>query len=79
MGCLAKVFKVEIDVEVFAQAERTRQGFGGVKLTGQPRPQCVIAVDRAYEGEGAPFECVNPSFFEQPEPQPAFDDLRDRL
>jgi hypothetical protein len=78
MGCLAKVFRVEIDVEVFAEAERTRHGYGGVKLTGPPRPQCAIAVERAYEGEGEPFECVNPAFFDQPEPEAAFD-LRDRI
>ena len=35
MGCLNKVFGVEIDVEVFGEAERTRHGFGGVKLTGR--------------------------------------------
>jgi len=81
MGCLGKVFKVEIDVELFAQGERTRLGFGGVKMTGAPRPQCVIAVDRAYEGAGGPFECVNPSFFDHPEPDPdvAAFDLRNRL
>jgi hypothetical protein len=78
MGCLAKVFRVEIDVEVFAEAERTRHGYGGVKLTGAPQPQCAIAVERAYEGEGEPFECVNPGFFDQPEPEATFD-LRDRI
>ena len=40
MGCLNKVFDVEIDVEVFGEAERTRHGFGGVKLTGRPIPTC---------------------------------------
>lgn len=81
MGCLAKVFRVEIDVELFAQGERTRLGFGGMKMTGTPRPQCAIAVDRAYEGVGGPFECVNPSFFDHPEPDPdaAAFDLRNRL
>ena len=34
MGCMNKVFRVEIDVEVFEEAERTRHGFGGVKMTG---------------------------------------------
>ncbi len=37
MGCMHKVFRGEIDVELFEQAERTRQGFGGVKVTGMPR------------------------------------------
>ena len=52
MGCMNKVFKVEIDQELFEQAERTRHGFGGVKLTGVPLPQCRTSVERAYDGGG---------------------------
>lgn len=82
MGCLAKVFRAEIDIGLFQEAERTRQGFGGVKMTGASRPQCHVSVERAYQGEGEPFECVNPGFFERPEAAGerggAFD-LRDRL
>jgi hypothetical protein len=82
MGCLGNVFKVEIDVEVFEGAERTRQGYGGVKMTGRPTPRCRTSVERAYEGSGEAFACVNPGFFEPPEagPDPAEAlDLRDRL
>jgi len=64
MGCLNKVFKVEIDVGLFEQAERTRHGFGGVKMTGSQLPQCRATVERAYLGDGEAFECVNPGFFE---------------
>jgi hypothetical protein len=70
MGCLHKVFKGEIDVELFEQAERTRHGFGGVKLAGDPLPQCKVTVERAYDGVGEPFECVNPEFFAPPETRP---------
>ena len=63
MGCMNKVFRAEIDVEAFEQAQRTRHGFGGVKMTGLPLPQCRSSVERAYDGHGEPFECVNPSFF----------------
>jgi hypothetical protein len=66
MGCMQKVFRGEIDVEIYEQAQRTRQGFGGVKLTGRALPQCHTAVERAYDGYGEPFECVNPRFFEAP-------------
>jgi hypothetical protein len=76
MGCLHKVFRGEIDVELFEQAERTRHGFGGVKLAGLPRAQCRMSVERAYDGRGAAFDCVNPEFFAKPE---AEFDLRDRL
>jgi hypothetical protein len=79
MGCMNKVFHGEIDMELFRQAERTRLGYGGVKMTGVPLPQCRSSVERAYDGHGEPFDCVNPAFFHKPvEPDPAFD-LRDRL
>ena len=76
MGCMNKVFRVEIDVAVFNEAERTRQGFGGVKMTGLPIAQCRTSVERAYDGTGSPFDCVNPGFFADPA---ASFDLRDRL
>jgi hypothetical protein len=91
MGCLEKVFKVEIDTELFRQAQRTRQGYGGVKLTGAPLPQCRVYVERAYHGGGEAFDCVNPTFFERPvegeaangaspgSAEPARFDLRDGL
>ena len=79
MGCMHKVFKGEIDLELFKAQERTRHGFGGVKLSGLPLPQCRTSVERAYDGHGGAFDCVNPHFFEKPEqPDPAFD-LRDHL
>jgi hypothetical protein len=79
MGCMNKVFRVEIDVAVFGEAERTRQGFGGVKMTGMPIARCRTSVERAYDGRGAPFECVNPGFFDDPAGTEASFDLRDRL
>jgi hypothetical protein len=66
MGCLNKVFHAEIDVDLFRAAERTRLGFGGVKMSGTPLPQCRLSVDQAYDGAGEAFECVNPDFFETP-------------
>jgi len=69
MGCMNKVFRAEIDVEAFETAQRTRHGFGGVKMTGLPLPQCRSTVERAYAGYGEPFDCKNPEFF----------DLRDAL
>jgi hypothetical protein len=70
MGCLQKVFGVEIDVELFEAAERTRQGFGGVKAVREPLPMCPIGVERSYEGEGPAFECSNPRFFDASELDP---------
>jgi hypothetical protein len=79
MGCINKVFRVEIDVAIFREAERTRHGFGGVKMTGRALPQCRTSVERAYDGSGAPFECVNPGFFDDPAEAAASFDLRDGL
>jgi hypothetical protein len=82
MGCLNKVFKVEIDVALFEEAERTRHGFGGVKMTGTPLPQCRSVVERAYHGRGDAFGCVNPGFFAVADliadAEPSFD-LRDAI
>lgn len=65
MGCLQKVFKGEIDVEQFADAQASsRAGFGGIKMTGEPLPHCRFRVERSYEGTGPDYECVNPRFFD---------------
>ena len=79
MGCMNKVFRAEIDVEAFEAAQRTRLGFGGVKMSGAPLPQCTTSVERAYDGTGDPFTCVNLAFFDvQAEVEEEFD-LRDHL
>jgi hypothetical protein len=80
MGCMYKVYGGEIDTEVFEQSERTRHGYGGVKMTGMPLPQCRVSVERAYDGHGEAFSCVNPDFFARPEPAEGERfDLRDSL
>jgi hypothetical protein len=77
MGCLNKVFRAEIDVAVYEAAQRTRHGYGGVKMTGVPLDRCRSSVERAYAGHGDAFDCANPGFFEKP--TAADFDLRDRL
>jgi hypothetical protein len=67
MGCLHKVFATEIDVELFREAERTRAGFGAVKLAGAPRRCCRFHVERAYDAAGAGGGCVNRRFFDWPD------------
>src|SRR5437879_5828407 len=46
MGCMRKVFRAEIDLAMFEAAERNG-GFGGIKMTGQPLPQCQFRVEPA--------------------------------
>ena len=81
MGCMRKVFGAEINIDLFEAAE-LGGGFGGIKMTGVPMPQCQFRVEPAYEGDGAAYHCVNPRFFDctdaGPEGLRAFD-LRDAL
>jgi hypothetical protein len=76
VGCMQEVFGAQVELEAVLEPG----GFGGVKMTGKPLPQCGFAVERAYEGSGSAYGCVNPRFFdctdEGPEGLRAFD-LRD--
>jgi hypothetical protein len=78
VGCMQEVFGAEVELE----AVLAPGGFGGVKVTGKPLPQCQFTVERAYEGSGPAYDCVNPRFFdctdEGPEGLRAFD-LRNAL
>jgi hypothetical protein len=67
MGCMQKVFATEIDVELFHEAERTRAGFGTVRMAGAPLALCPFEIERAHEGGGDEHRCVNPRFSDYPE------------
>ena len=82
MGCVQQVFATEIDVELFRDAERTRAGFGTVRLANAPLRRCRFSVEQAFDGKGLEaYRCVNKRFFDWPDEGPdavrAFD-LRDR-
>lgn len=61
MGCLEGVFGVEIDVEAFRTMQRTRAGFGALRVRGEPLPQCHCVIDQTFphRPHGA---CGNPGF-----------------
>ncbi len=70
MGCMQGVFATEIDVELFREAERTRPGFGTVRLAGFPLARCSFEVERAHEESRPPApgrRCVNPRFLDWPD------------
>ena len=67
MGCLHKVFATEIDVELFRAAERTRAGFGAVKLAGAPLRRCEFEVEQAFDWREWNDTCVNRRFFDWPD------------
>lgn len=47
MGCVRQVYRAEVDVEMFELAENSG-GFGGLRMTGEPLPQCQFSVEPAY-------------------------------
>ena len=48
-GCIQKVFAHEIDLKRFQDIERTKGGFGVVKVSRQPLPHCSVAVQSCYQ------------------------------
>jgi hypothetical protein len=71
IGCMQKVYEVEIDLDLLKAAER-RSEFGAVKAVRQPLPMCRVAVESTYEGRTDELGCVNPEFHELPDGQPNF-------
>ena len=78
MGCMRKVFRAEIDIALFEAAERSG-GYGGIKMTGDPLPQCQFRVEPAYEGVGPAHQCVNQGFFDAAAGHEPVFDLRDAI
>lgn len=72
IGCMQKVYGVEIDLERLQEAEATRPGFGAVRARRRPLPMCRVEVDTCYEGRSDELGCVNPEFFEVPRGAPSF-------
>jgi len=48
-GCIQKVFAHEIELKRFQDIERTKGGFGVVKVAHQPLPHCSVAVQSCYQ------------------------------
>jgi hypothetical protein len=72
VGCMQKVFEVEIDLELLRAAERRRGGFGAVKASRRPLPMCDVEVSSCYESKAGELGCENPEFFELPDGKPSF-------
>jgi hypothetical protein len=60
VGCMQEVFGANVELAAVME----KGGFGGVKMTGRPLPQCQFSVERAYEGDGESYDCVNRRFFD---------------
>jgi hypothetical protein len=60
VGCMQGVYGAKVELD----AVLSPGGFGGVKMTGAALPHCPFEVERAYEGDGASYDCVNRRFFD---------------
>jgi len=72
MGCMQKVFDVEIDLDLLGELESSSGGFGAVKARRAPLPMCQSAISPCYEHRGDELGCRNPEFHEIPLPAPSF-------
>jgi hypothetical protein len=72
IGCMQKVYEVEIDVDLLRAAESRRGGFGAVRSVRQPLPMCRVEVEETYHHRSGDLGCVNPEFSELPVGRPTF-------
>ncbi len=72
IGCMQKVYGVEIDLAMLRAAEAHRAGFGAVRATRQALPMCKVEVESCFESRRDELGCVNPEFFELPVDRPNF-------
>jgi hypothetical protein len=71
VGCMQKVFDVEIDLVLMLEAEQRGQ-FGAVRANRGPLPMCRVEVEACYEGREDDLGCINPEFHELPLGEPSF-------
>ena len=73
MGCMQKVFAVEIDLDLLRLAERGSGSFGGVKAVRRPLPMCRVEVESCYDARlDEELGCITPEFSELPVGEPTF-------
>ena len=72
VGCLQKVFDVEIDLDLLHAAEDRRDGFGAVKARRAPLPMCETEVVLCYANREDELGRRNPEFHELPWERPSF-------
>jgi hypothetical protein len=73
VGCMQKVFDVEIDLDLLRAAEAEQKGgFGAVRARRRPLPMCRVEVDPCYVAREDELGCINPEFHELPAERPSF-------
>src|SRR2546430_15450401 len=67
IGCMQKVYGVEIDLEMLREAEAKREGFGAMRTTRAPLPMCRGEVEEGFgAGRSGELGRVSPEVHEQP-------------
>lgn len=72
VGCMQRIFDVEIDLAVLEESRGRRDGFGGVRARRQPLPMCQAEVIRCYQTREGELGCLNPEFNELSHECPSF-------
>jgi hypothetical protein len=72
VGCMQKVYDVEIDLDALDRAHDRKGGFGAVRAVRQPLPMCKAEVASCYANRLDDLGCVNPEFSELPRGKPSF-------
>jgi hypothetical protein len=72
MGCMQKIFDVEIDLDALQALERRSDGFGSIVARRPTLPMCRSEVVSCFEGRHDEIGCRNPEFFEVPMSRPSF-------
>jgi hypothetical protein len=72
VGCMQKIYDVEIDLDMLRAAEQRKAGFGAIRAMRQPLPMCHAEVEQTYASRTETTGCVNPEFGELPVGVPTF-------
>jgi hypothetical protein len=72
VGCMQKVYEVEIDLDMLRAAERRSAGFGAIRAVREPLPMCKTEIESTYASRSDETGCVNPEFGELPVGEPTF-------
>ena len=72
VGCMQKIFDVEIDLDLLQRAEAGRGGFGAVRARRAPLPVCEAEVIPCFRGREDELGCRNPEFHELPRERAGF-------
>ena len=69
VGCMQKIYDVEIDLDMLRAAERRSAGFGAIRAVRQPLPMCKAEVESTYESRSERGPCISSDGISRP---PAF-------